>query len=100
MASKNLIVQSSRKAIRSTSQGSTAVNVASGGVMTRSITKAAASSAKEQAIVIVTSKLHNAPNGNSKTANGVTQIAPDALKQKSIAGFNMPQTIPHGMDEL
>ena len=90
MASKNAVVQCSRKAIRSTSPGSTAINAAFGGVMTRSMAKAASSSTKEQAIVTATSKLHNAPNGNSKIADGVTQLAPDALKQKSVAGFNMP----------
>jgi len=62
--------------------------------------KAAASSAKEPAVATTTSKFRNALNGNSKIANGVTQIASDALKQKSVVGFNMPQMIPHGMDEL
>ena len=62
--------------------------------------KAASSSTKEQAVVTATSKLQNAPNGDSKIADEVTQIASDALKQKSVAGFNMPQTIPSGMDEL
>ena len=100
MASKNVVVQSSGKAIRSTSQGSTAVSDASGGVMTRSMAKATASSAKEPAVVIATSKLCNAPNGNSKIADGVTQIASDVLKQKSVVSFNMSQTIPRGMDEL
>ena len=100
MASKNAVVQSSRKATRSTSQGSTAVSAASGRVMTRSMAKAAASSAKEPAVATATSKLRNAPNGNSKIVDGVTQIASDALKQKSVVGFNMPQTIPRGMDEL
>jgi len=100
MASKNAVVQSSRKATRSTSQGSTAVSAASGGVMTRSMAKAAASSAKEPAVVTATSKLHNTPNGNSKIADGVAQIALDALKQKSVISFKMPQTISRGMDEL
>jgi len=59
--------------------------------------KAATSSARGQAIVTVTSKSRK---GNSKIADTVTQIASDALKQKSVAGFNMPQTIPRGMDEL
>ena len=36
----------------------------------------------------------------SSTDDGVTQIALDALKQRSVTGFNMPQTIPRGMDEL
>jgi len=72
MASKNAVVQSSRKAIRSTPYGSIVVSAASGGVMTRSMTKAATSSAKEQAVVTATSKLHDAPNGNSKIADGVT----------------------------
>ena len=62
--------------------------------------KAAASSAREQVIVIVTSKSRKFPNGDSKITYGVTQIALDALKQKSVVGFNMPQTISHGMDEL
>jgi len=50
--------------------------------------------------VTATSKSRKFPNGDSKIADGVTQITSDALKQKSITGFNMPQTIPHGMDEL
>ena len=100
MASKNAIVQSSRKATRSTSHGSTAVSAASDRVMTRSMAKATVSSAKEPAVATATSKLRNAPNGNSKIVDGVTQIASDALKQKSVVGFNMPQTIPRGMDEL
>jgi len=59
MASKNAVVQCSRKAIRSTSQGSTAVSAAFGGVMTRRMAKAAASSTKEPAVVTTTSKLRN-----------------------------------------
>ena len=58
--------------------------------MTRSMAKAATSSAKEPAVMTATSKLRNALNGNSKIAEEVTQIASDSLKQKSIVGFNMP----------
>jgi len=54
----------------------------------------AASSATEQAIVTATSKSRKVPNGDSKIVDGVTQIASDALKQKFVAIFNMPQTIP------
>jgi len=60
--------------------------------------KAAASSTREQAIVTVTSKSRRVPNGDSKIADGITQIAYDPLKQKSVIGFNMPQTIPYEMD--
>jgi len=62
--------------------------------------KGAASFARKQAIVTATSKARKVATGDSKIANGVTQIAFDALKQKSVASFNMPQTIPRGMDEL
>ena len=72
MASKNAAVQSSRKSTRSTSQGSTAVSSASGGVMTRSIAKVAASFAREQAIGTVTSKSRKVLNGDSKITDGVT----------------------------
>jgi len=41
MASKNAITQSLRKDVRSASQGSTTAIAAFGGVMTRSMTKAA-----------------------------------------------------------
>jgi len=36
----------------------------------------------------------------SKISNGVKQAMSLALEQKSVAGLNMLQTIPHGMDEL
>jgi len=62
--------------------------------------KAVVSFVREQAIVTSTSKSHKVPNGESKIVDGVTQIASDALKQKSVAGFNMPLTIPRGMDEF
>jgi len=39
-------------------------------------------------------------NLDSKVPNGVNQIAYHALKKKSIADFNMSQTIPYWMDEL
>ena len=71
MASKNAVVQSSRKATRSTSQGSTTVSAASGRVMTRSTAKPTASSAREQAIVTATSKSPKVPNGDSKIAGRV-----------------------------
>jgi len=87
MASKNVVVQSSKKATRSTSQGSTIVNAASGGVTTRSIAQAAASSTREQAIVTATCKSCKVPNGHSKITDGVTQIASDALKQKSLGAL-------------
>jgi len=51
-------------------------------------------------IVTATSKARKFPNGGSKIADAVTQIASEALKQKFIASFNMPQTIPRGIDEL
>jgi len=100
MASKNAVVQSSKKAIRSTSQGSTAVNAASGGVITRSMAKATARSATKQAVVTATSQSCKKINGDSKIANEVSKIASYPLKQKSVAGSNMPQTIPCRMDEL
>jgi len=40
IAPKSAIIQSSRKAVRSASQGSTIASAASGGVMIRSMTKA------------------------------------------------------------
>jgi len=39
-------------------------------------------------------------NGDSKIADRVSQIASHPLKQKSVAGSNMPQNIPRRMDEL
>jgi len=62
--------------------------------------KDVASSARERAIVTTTSKSQKVLNGHSKIADGVSQIASDALKQKSVTSFNMPQTIPCRMDEL
>ena len=96
MAPKNAITQSSRKAVRSASQVSTTASAASGGVMTRSMTKAAG----EQSIVAVPSQSHKIQNLGSKVSDGVNQIASNVLKQKSVAGFIIPQTIPRGMDEL
>jgi len=40
--------------------------------------KVVASSSREQAIVIVTSKSPKVPNGNFKIADGVTKITSDA----------------------
>ena len=96
MAPKNTITRSSRKAVRSASQGSTTASAASGGVMTRSMTKVAG----EHSIVAAPSQSHKIQNLSSKVSDGVNQIASNALKQKSVAGFIMPQTIPRGMDEL
>jgi len=56
VAPKNAIAQSSRKVTQSTSQGSTAVSTAFVGVMRRSMDKADASSARQQAIMIAKSK--------------------------------------------
>jgi len=100
MAPKNAVAQSSRKATRSTSQGSTTVSAASNGVKTKSMAKVAASSAREQAVVIAVSQSRKSTNGDSKIADEVSQIASHSLKQKSIVGYNMPQTISRGMDEL
>ena len=100
MAPKNAINQSSRKAIRSASQGSTTASAASGGVMTRSMTKAATTIIGEQSIVAAPSQSHKIQNLGSKVSDGVNQIASNILKQKSVVGFIMPQTISCGMDEL
>jgi len=51
MAPKNAIPQSSRKIVQSASQGLTTASVASGGVMTRSITKAITAITGEQSIL-------------------------------------------------
>jgi len=64
--------------------------------MTRSMTKAAG----EQLIVAAPSQSHKIQNLGSKVSDGVNQIASNVLKQKSVAGFIMPQAIPRGMDEL
>jgi len=50
--------------------------------------------------VTATSQSRKKTNGDSKIADGVSQIASYPLKQKSAAGSNMPQTIPCRMDEL
>ena len=100
MAPKYTVTQSSRKVTRPTSQGSTALSTTYDGVMTRSMAKAVASSAREQAAMAATSKSRKVQNGDSKITDGATQIAPDALKQISIIGFNMPRTFPSRMDEL
>jgi len=39
-------------------------------------------------------------NGDSKVAVAISRIASHPLKQKYVVGFNMPQTIPCGMDKL
>ena len=100
MALKNVVPQSSRKATRSTSQGSTAASAASGGVITRSMAKAAAITSIEQLVVTVPSQSQKTQIFSSKVSNGVDQTAVQALKQKSISVFNLPQIIPRGMDEL
>jgi len=51
MAPENVVAQSLRKTVRSSSQRSTTTSVASGRVMARSIAKAATTFAREQAIV-------------------------------------------------
>ena len=66
MTFKNGVAQYSRKATRSTSQVSTVVSAAFGGVMTRSMAKVAASSAREQAIVTAISKSRKFPNATPK----------------------------------
>ena len=96
MAPKNATTKSSRKAVRSASQVSTTASAASGGVMTRSMTKAAG----EQLIVAAPSQSHKIQNLGSKVSDGVNQIVSNVLKQKSVVGFIMPQTILCGMDEL
>jgi len=100
VAPKNGVPQSSRKATRSTSQGSTAASTASGGVVARSIAKAAAITAIEQPVVTVPSNSHKIQNFNSKVSHGVDPSATQALKQKSIVVFNIPQIIPRGIEEL
>jgi len=62
--------------------------------------KAAITFAREQVVVTTTSQSHKITNDDSKVDDGVGQIASDTLKQKSIVGFNMSQTIPRGMDEF
>ena len=57
MAPKNIISQSSKKTIQSTSQGSTTASTASGGVMTRSMIKITAATAIEQSIVTMIQNL-------------------------------------------
>jgi len=100
MAPKNAVIQSSRKAVRSASQVSITASAASGGVMTRSMTKAATTITREQIIVAAPSQSLKIQNLGSKVSNGVNQIASNVLKQKFVIVFIMPQTIPHGMDEL
>ena len=100
MAPKNIVAQSSRKTALSTFQGSTITSATSGSIMTRSTAKASAALIKEQAVVVAASQSRKSTNGDSKVADGVSQIASHAVKQKSTVGFNMPQTIPCRMDEL
>ena len=100
MAPKNALAQSSRKTTRSTSQVSTTTSLASGGVMSWSMAKAAATFAKKQTIVTATSQSLKITNVNSKISDGVSQITSHALKQKSFVSFNMQQTILHERDEL
>ena len=59
--------------------------------MTRSTPKAIATSATEQAVLTATSQSRKKTNDDSKIADGVSQIASHPLKQKSVAGSNMPQ---------
>jgi len=68
--------------------------------MTWSVAKAAVTSTTQQAVVTATPQSCKKTNGDSKIADGVSQIASHPLKQKSVAGSNMPQTIPRRMDEL
>ena len=100
MAPKNDITRSSRKVVRFASQESTTTSATSGGVMTRSMTKAATAITREQSIVAAPSQSHKIQNLGSKVSNGVNQIASNVLKKKSVVGFIMLQTISRGMDEF
>ena len=100
MAPKNAIGQSSRKAVWFASRGSATARAVAGGVMTRSMTKAATAITGEQSIVAAPSRSHKIQNLGSKVSDGVNQVALNILKQKSVASFIMPQTISRGMDEL
>ena len=100
MAPKNAIPQPSRKAVRSTSQGSTTASVTSGGVMTRSMAKAAAVIAIKQSVGIVPSQSRGIPSLDSNLPEGVNKVHSHPLKQKSVAGFKMHPTMCQEVGEL
>jgi len=80
MAPKNAVLQSSRKATQSTSQGSTIASATSGDVVTRSITTVAAITTLEQSVVTVRSQSHKIQNFSSEVSDGVDQATAHALK--------------------
>ena len=100
MAPKTAISQPSRKAVRSTSQGSTTASVTSSGVMTRSMAKAATVIAIKQSVGTVRSHSRKIPSLDSNLPKGVNKVTLHPLKQRSVVGFKMHQTNPQGMDEL
>ena len=97
MAPKNAIPQLSRRAVRSTSQGSTTAGITFSGVMTRSMAKAAAVIAMKQSIGAVPSQSRKIPSLDPNLLEGV---ASHPLKQKSVVGFKMYSTRCQEIDEL
>ena len=79
MAPKNVIPQSSRKVIQSTSQRSTTTSVGSSGVMTRNMTKADAAMAMKHTAVTVKAQSCKITNLGPNLPEGVDQIASQSL---------------------
>ena len=100
MAPKNAIPQLSRRAVRSTSQGSTTASITSSGVMTRSMAKATAVIAMKQSVRTVPSQSRKIPSLDSNLLEGVNEVTSHPLTQKSVAGFKMHPTTCQEMDEL
>ena len=99
MTPKTTIPQSSRKPIP-TYQGLTIASVISSGVMTRSMAKAPTAIAIKQSAGTVPSQSRKTPSLDSNLPKGVNKITSHPLKQRSVVGFKMHQTIPQGIDEL
>jgi len=94
MAPKNAIPPPLRKAIRSTSQGSTTASVTSSGVMIRSMPKAIAVIVIKQSVGNVPPQARKMRSLVSNMSKGVNKITLYPLKQTSVTGFKMHQTIP------